>query len=83
MGFGEHVLDLPTGLDVPFRDYCFPSWLGCSHCALLPEVLEPHAFPHALHNGKGHLRLETRVHEVNHDDTRLTVDRSAMPAVKS
>ena len=23
MGFREHVLDLPTGLDVPFRDIVF------------------------------------------------------------
>ena len=66
MGFGEHVLDLPTGLDVPLRNIVFLHGLDVA-IALFFWDLEPHAFPHALHDGKGRLRLEPCVHEVDHD----------------
>ena len=66
MGLGEHVLDLSTGLDVPLWHIVFLH--GCDIAiALFFRNFQPKALPHALHNRKGHLRLQALVHEVNHD----------------
>ena len=66
MGLGEHVLDLSTGLDIPFWHIVFLH--GCDVAvALFFRNLQPKALPHALHDRKGHLRIQSLVHEVNHD----------------
>ena len=66
MGFSEHILDFPTGFDIPLWyliglhgfDVAISFFFG---------NLQPQALTYAFHDGKGHLRLQTRMHKVNHD----------------
>ena len=66
MGLGEHVLDFSTGLDVPLWHIVFLHGYDVA-VTLFFRNLQPKALPHALHDRKGHLRIQALVHEVNHD----------------
>ena len=66
VGFGEHILDFSTGFDIPFWHLIGLHSFDLA-ISLLFGNLQPQALTYPFHDGKGHLRLETRMHEVNHD----------------
>ena len=64
MGFREHILDLPAGLDVPVRDFVFPHGF---FPAGLEAALGHLALTDSLHDIEGHLRFQPLAEQVEHD----------------
>ena len=60
MSFGEHVLDLFAGPDIPFRNIMLPH-------SSLPLVPEPLSFSHALHDRKCKAALHSHTDQIDHN----------------
>ena len=60
MGFGEHVLDLFTGPDIPVRHI-----MG-KHLRL-PLRFQALSLSHRLHNGKGQRRVNSHLNQIDHN----------------
>ena len=60
MGFREHVADLLTGIDVPFRHVFFPH-------RLFPLRFQPLSFPYTFHDRKRKRTLHPLIDQIDHN----------------